>query len=138
MASYLPEHEQHSFAHQLEHKLEQRISNCWFPQEPEKGSSFRAIKIFDRIDPILKMEHSYFSLSMLPNDFILWVDPKEVSFRQGTNYVNTIWAEDRSDSNSDAELKIAKKSPKVTISRPRNTSKKQTKIMSRLPIQASA
>ena len=140
IASYLPEHERLLFTRQLVSKLEIRLMQCWHPKQPEKGSSFRAIKVFDRIDPILKMDKSQFSLHLLPSDFIVWIDPKKVCFRQGNNYVNDVWIDDESDKRQVKQPKGVKKGVKVTISRPPLSPPKQEgQMISRLhTIQAFA
>lgn len=61
----------------------------WFPEKPFRGSAYRCIRINHKMDPLISKagqacgftESQLFSI--LPNEFTMWVDPREVSYRIG-------------------------------------------------------
>lgn len=70
--------------------LHRRYRNYWFPDYPHKGSGYRVIRITPtNIDCIITEAGSHCDLSEqylrqhLPQEFTLWIDPHEVSYRIG-------------------------------------------------------
>ena len=92
LASYLPLSEQPAFVYDLSQRLQERLQKSWYPQQPMRGSSFRAIKVLGgRLDPILRLDRKY-SYSMLPSEFVLWIDPSSVTLKlRDEDNVHTIW-----------------------------------------------
>lgn len=69
----------------------QRMRNCWFPENPLKGSGFRCICINTKIDPIIEEICKVCCLSstifhiIFPLGIIICINPKEVSYCIGEN-----------------------------------------------------
>jgi hypothetical protein len=68
--------------------LKRRYRDHWFPDKPLKGAGYRCIRFNDyAIDPLIVQAGESSGLSKeflrqnLPNDFIMWVDPLDVSYR---------------------------------------------------------
>ena len=65
-----------------------RFSRYWFPEYPNKYSCFRCIRFYGILHPILELAGKealltkQFLTSILP-EFILWIDPFEVTYRFG-------------------------------------------------------
>ena len=65
-----------------------RYRDHWFPEKPEKGSGYRIIRCNDRLDPLIIQagEECGLSTDFLKTSFpmfMLWINPKEVSYRFG-------------------------------------------------------
>lgn len=75
-----------NFLYNLECLLLKRFEGHWYPNQPERGSGFRSIKV-DRyqIDPIIKTAakktNSEIILNYLPKELTIWIDPRQVYFR---------------------------------------------------------
>lgn len=71
--------------------LRRRYHGHWFPDKPFKGSSYRCIRINDKMDPIIEQAGEVCGLSTnflcqyLSYGFIMWINPLEVSYRIGEN-----------------------------------------------------
>ena len=68
--------------------LRRRYRDHWFPDKPFKGAGYRCIRVNDyAIDPLIVQAGESSGLSKeflrknLPNNFIMWVDPLDVSYR---------------------------------------------------------
>ena len=67
--------------------LKQRYYDHWNPEYPLRGSGYRCIRINQNLDMNLELAGQSVGLSSdvlyssLPKDLIIWIDPKEVSFR---------------------------------------------------------
>lgn len=79
------------FYHSFKNIMQKKIRNLWFPENPLKGSNFRCIRINDKIDPVIEesckascIPTSLFRM-VFPLGLILWINPKEVSYRIGEN-----------------------------------------------------
>ena len=70
----------------VEH-LQQRFHDHWNPEHPFRGSGYRCIRINKTLDMNIRLAGESVGLSLdilycsLPKDLIIWIDPKEVSFR---------------------------------------------------------
>ena len=79
------------FVVQLYEDLGARFKDHWFENYPERGSAYRCIRNTSRkgLDPRICKAGSSCGLSksdltaILPTEFILWIDPHEVSYRVG-------------------------------------------------------
>ena len=75
-----------NFLYNLECLLLKRFKGHWYPNEPERGSGYRSIRV-DRyqIDPMLKTvakkTNSESILKYLPKELTIWIDPRHVNFR---------------------------------------------------------
>ncbi|XP_033108084.1 protein Tob2-like [Anneissia japonica] len=86
----LPRRRIDGFGFELEKALDQKFQGHWYPSRPTKGSAYRCLKFqSSRLDPAvdiasrksgLKVEEI---LANLPNDLMVWIDPREVSYRIG-------------------------------------------------------
>lgn len=78
-----------SFKNTLETKLHTHYEGHWFPEKPIKGSAYRCIRINHVMDPLLASAARDSGIANLlkyfPNEFTLWVDPYDVSYRFGEN-----------------------------------------------------
>lgn len=90
LASFLPEEERQNFINDLSSILVKKFNGHWYPAQESKGSAFRSISILSKLDSTLRPLLNY-SLSNLPLDFVLWIDPNNVSYRQGSNYIVKLW-----------------------------------------------
>jgi protein Tob/BTG len=74
--------------------LERRFKNHWFPNYPQKSSSFRTIRINDKIDPVLIEAARASKIStheincMFCHSIVILVDPGEVSYSINENMFN--------------------------------------------------
>jgi protein Tob/BTG len=70
--------------------LYRRFRDHWFPEKPDKGSSYRIIQFF-KIESWLSQAgeacklKSEFLQEILPNNFMMWINPLEVLYRFGEN-----------------------------------------------------
>ena len=75
------------FRRRLEELLVERFTDHWDPQNPNKGSAYRCIRINNRMDPVVKEAAKVTGLSdisrYLPAEFTMWIDPRDVSYRFG-------------------------------------------------------
>ena len=89
LAKKVTEKKSEFFRQTLHRELVSHYQNHWFPEKPFKGSAYRCIRINHKMDPIIQKagtncgftESELFAL--LPNEFTMWVDPREVSYRIG-------------------------------------------------------
>lgn len=86
----LSEHQIQEFSARLSRAMMEKYQSNWNVTMPLQGNAYRAISILDgRIDPlILRAAHeSRIDTKALercfPRDFVLWVDPEDVSYRMG-------------------------------------------------------
>jgi protein Tob/BTG len=93
LSSYVPTNEQQRFSEDLQSILLQKYQKHWYPEEPERGTAFRAIKIHSRLDSVLTLLRNY-TLASMPSELVLWVDPGCVSYRIGSNYIVTLYDQD--------------------------------------------
>lgn len=78
------------FQETLRQSLETRYSSCWYPEDPLRGSAYRALTTFHgELDQSIQeavtaVDHSRKAVERcLPRDFVIWVDHGEVSYRLG-------------------------------------------------------
>lgn len=78
------------FSESLEKLLCLRYEKHWHPQKPFLGSAYRCIRITQKImDNVIEKAASVAGLTFdelkksLPQDFTLWIDPADVSYRIG-------------------------------------------------------
>jgi len=78
------------FIVQLFDDLQARFQDHWFEEFPERGSGYRCIRnTVKGLDPRICKAGSACGISkseltkIMPKDFILWIDPREVSYRVG-------------------------------------------------------
>ncbi len=75
------------FRNKLEDLLLARFENHWDASNPNKGSAYRCIRINTKMDPIVEAAAKVTGLTniskYLPQEFTMWVDPDEVSYRFG-------------------------------------------------------
>ncbi len=63
-----------------------RYRDHWFPEKPQKGSAYRIIRCHNKLDPLIIRAGEACGLSAVflketfP-EFMLWIDPKEVTYR---------------------------------------------------------
>ncbi|XP_077996485.1 protein BTG2-like [Glandiceps talaboti] len=79
-----------AFGKKLQELLKQHYQHHWFPEKPQKGSGYRCIRTFgSRVDPLISKAGEAAGLSIyelghiLPQEFTIWIDPAEVSYRIG-------------------------------------------------------
>ena len=74
------------FRQYLINGMKMRYRDHWFPEKPQKGCGYRTIRCNDKLDPLIVQAGEVCSLSeeflkkTFPT-FILWINPKEVSYR---------------------------------------------------------
>jgi len=74
----------------LINELKIRYRDHWFPEKPQKSSGYRCIRCYDKLDPFIIRAGEACGLSAVflketfP-EFMLWIDPKEVTYRFGEN-----------------------------------------------------
>lgn len=78
------------FRTKLEELLCARYKEHWHPQNPLLGSGYRCIRINHNCDPLiaeaaLASGVAKYGDLKLPEEFTLWVDPSDVSYRIGEN-----------------------------------------------------
>ena len=66
--------------------LRKRYNNYWDPQRPLIGSSFRCIRINERMDPVIGQAGDECGipshiLHQILSPLTIWVDPREVTYR---------------------------------------------------------
>ncbi|KAI8373602.1 hypothetical protein EDC96DRAFT_498915 [Choanephora cucurbitarum] len=91
-----------NFKHSLMELLAQRFTNHWDAQQPYRGNGYRAISNFHgQLDPIIIKACDkatcpiHLVHSNLPRDFVLWVDPYNVSYRVGDHgNIMTLYEDD--------------------------------------------
>lgn len=73
----------------LRNLLSTRFQDHWFPQNPNKGSGYRCIRLNHNMDPLILQAGETLGLncafleSTFPPELTIWVDPRDVSFRIG-------------------------------------------------------
>lgn len=89
LSKKVPQNHADQFRASLLRALSTHYQDHWFPEKPFRGSAYRCIRINHKMDPIIAQagaacgftEEKLFSL--FPNEFTMWVDPREVSYRIG-------------------------------------------------------
>ena len=79
-----------AFRTKLEELLCARYKEHWHPQNPLLGSGYRCIRINHNCDPLIAEAAEASGVTKygdlkLPEEFTLWVDPSDVSYRIGEN-----------------------------------------------------
>ena len=79
-----------AFRTKLEELLCARYKEHWHPQNPLLGSGYRCIRINHNCDPLIAEAAKASGVTKygdlkLPEEFTLWVDPSDVSYRIGEN-----------------------------------------------------
>ena len=81
------------FRNNLYQLLERQFMNHWFPQNPNKGTGYRCIRIYEKnIDPFIVEAGKglcNFDINLLhetlPFQLIIWINPREVTFQVNQN-----------------------------------------------------
>ncbi|KAI8085192.1 uncharacterized protein BX664DRAFT_338773 [Halteromyces radiatus] len=91
------------FKEKLTELLKLKFADHWDVQQPYKGNGFRALSNFNgQLDSVLVKAANNASISSatifthLPRDFVLWIDPFNVSYRMGDHGNIMTLFEDRS------------------------------------------
>jgi protein Tob/BTG len=99
-----------SFQKHLNDILEQRYSNHWYTDDPEKGHAFRSIWFHSsRIDPLLLEAAKKAGITDLSSrmqaEVIMWVDPGlvSVSYLQNPKKVNILYQDPAKQNSLPAE-----------------------------------
>ena len=78
------------FRESLIEVLRIRYRDHWNPEKPFKGSGYRCIRIFGKMDPRIKQAADKCGLTakanldqIFPSELTMWIDPGEVSYRIG-------------------------------------------------------
>jgi len=95
IGSYLKNFKQEQlvlFKENLNILLKDKYYSHWDDTNPLKGSAYRSISINDgRIDHLILIAAYVAGMDVsecFPNDLIIWVDPSNVCYRQGSDYSN--------------------------------------------------
>lgn len=110
----------------------------WFPEKPYRGSAYRCIRINHKMDPLLAKagiacgftETQLFNL--LPNEFTMWVDPREVSYRIGEE--GSIGLIYESDATTEPETPVARVNLASQNSSSPNTQNNNSPVRSQAPV----
>ena len=77
------------FRQYLINGMKMRYRDHWFPEKPQKGCGYRTIRCNDKLDPLIAqagevcgLSEDLFEKKTFPM-FILWINPKDVSYRFG-------------------------------------------------------
>jgi len=94
------------FKHTLTGRLRSHYDGHWFPSLPHKGSGYRCLRINHIMDPLLETAARESGIPNLlryfPNEFTLWIDPYDVSYRIGENgSIGQVYGCDSPSSGSD-------------------------------------
>ena len=88
--SLIPRDKLDQFSDCLEKLLCSKYDKHWHPQKPFLGSAFRCIRITQKFVDADIMKAAFMSgvassdlLQMLPQEFTVWIDPSDVSYRIG-------------------------------------------------------
>lgn len=90
----LPRRRVDLFGVELTKQLKEKFEGHWYPQRPSKGSGYRCLLIGDDLDPVLVNAANDSGLSLeeirssLPDKLTMWIDPDEVSYRIGKNFLS--------------------------------------------------
>ncbi|XP_071964125.1 protein Tob1-like [Antedon mediterranea] len=86
----LPRRRIDGFGYELEKALDHKFQGHWYPERPTKGSAYRCLKFqSSRLDPAVDIASKKSGLKVeeilanLPHDLMVWIDPREVSYRIG-------------------------------------------------------
>jgi protein Tob/BTG len=136
----IPESQLKQFCNSLINSFRHRFQDHWFPEKPNKGSSYRTIRCLDlKIDPLLAQAGKINKLSeklllqTLPNYLTLWINPQEVTYRFGNGNICILYDNFDTEPWTHNTLinKIYKKN-KIKKQQPKNNKqiyKKMTKII---------
>lgn len=118
-----------SFKEMLQLIMVDHYQNHWFPEKPFKGSGYRCIRIVNqKMDPLVARAGAVIGLTeqdllnILPREFTLWVDPKEVSYRIGEEGSIGVLFGEEADSSSESDSSSRTPSPPIVITAPDNAS----------------
>ncbi|KAJ2991200.1 Protein btg2 [Globomyces sp. JEL0801] len=119
LSSFIQENQRDTFENALHSELIAKFNTHWYPSFPLKGSAYRSIINTHKKDKILiKVASSCnININQIPDDLCIWIDPTCVSYRQGTNYIVTLW-EYGAPIDSSNSIKLSPKSKNVTIKAP--------------------
>jgi len=122
------------FRERLQVLMLDHYENHWFPEKPFKGSGYRCLRIVNqKMDPLIAKAGAVIGLSeedllnILPREFTMWVDPKEVSYRIGEEGSIGVLFGDDAESSEDSDDSDCSRtsSPGITITAPENASTTQ-------------
>ena len=132
-----------SFKEMLQIVMVNHYENHWFPEKPFKGSGYRCLRIVNqKMDPLIARAGAVIGLSeeellnILPREFTMWIDPKEVSYRIGEEgSIGVLFGAD-ADSSDDSDGSSSRTpSPPITITAP-NTNNSQLQSQEFIPNQS--
>merc|ERR1719223_2003620 len=89
LSSFVPSQKRTECEKLLGQLLSDQFNGKWYPQQPERASAYRCITNFNKADKLLvfvanSLETQFFDF---PSDIVLWIDPGNVSYQQGNNYI---------------------------------------------------
>ena len=123
-----------SFKERLQFLMVNHYQNHWFPEKPFKGSGYRCLRIVNqKMDPLISKAGAVIGLSeedllnILPREFTMWVDPREVSYRIGEEgSIGVLFGAD-ADSSEDSDDGESSRthSPPIVITAPENANSSQ-------------
>jgi len=112
------EEKSRAFCAALRVVLLDHFDNHWDPEQPQKGSGYRCIRIHhDRAEPLVDRaaltSHTEQVVELLPSELTLWFDPTNVSYRIGENggRIKTIYYAGAKDQSQPVD--IPRKAPHV-------------------------
>lgn len=77
------------FRNTLTNKITSRCRETWDDSQPIQGNAYRAITNYGRLDDVILEAVSNAGMEVekvircFPTDFVLWIDPGQVSYRMG-------------------------------------------------------
>lgn len=96
------------FRRRLEELLLERYKDHWDPENPQRGSAYRCIRINSRLDPVVREAAKVTGLTdisrYLPVEFTMWIDPNDVSYRFGEDGSICQCEFDSTESNSSTSI----------------------------------
>lgn len=118
------------FKEMMQMVMVDHYQNHWFPEKPFKGSGYRCIRIVNnRMDPLVARAGATIGLSeedllgILPPEFTLWVDPREVSYRIGEEgSIGVLYGEEADRLSESSSTGSRTPSPPIVITAPDNAS----------------
>ncbi|ELU02474.1 hypothetical protein CAPTEDRAFT_151289 [Capitella teleta] len=119
-----------TFKEMLQVAMLDHYQNHWFPEKPMKGSGYRCIRIVNnKMDPLVARAGAVVGLNeeallgILPPEFTLWVDPREVSYRIGEEgSIGVLFGEEADRLSDNSSNTSRTPSPPIVITAPDNAS----------------
>eukprot|EP00914_Ancora_sagittata_P022580 GHVO01044832.1.p1 GENE.GHVO01044832.1~~GHVO01044832.1.p1 ORF type:complete len:185 (+),score=27.11 GHVO01044832.1:352-906(+) len=129
LSANVPSDSTDCFKEMMQMVMVDHYQNHWFPEKPFKGSGYRCIRIVNnRMDPLVARAGARIGLTeeqllgILPPEFTLWVDPREVSYRIGEEGSIGVLFGEEADRLSEPSSGSRTPSPPIVITAPDNAS----------------